>query len=86
MSIPPGLYGKTSLDGLAIDQYAQLGTDLLNCAVKAMFCKDEAEKEKLWTKFKEEDSPKYFGWVERALKENGTGYMVGSSVGNRGEE
>ena len=81
MSIPPGLYGKTSLDGLAIDQYAQLGADLLSCAYKAMFCPDEAEKKKLWTQFKEEDSPKFYGWFERALKENGTGYMVGSAVG-----
>ena len=30
--------------------------------------------------FKEEVSPKYFGWFERALKENGSGFMIGSAV------
>merc|ERR1711936_1004180 len=75
-----GLYGKSNLEQLAIDQYAQLAGDLLNGGVKAMICKDEKEKAELWKKFKEEDSPKYFAWFEKAIGDNGSGFMVGSSM------
>jgi len=75
-----GLYGKTNLECLAIDQYVQLCQDLLGCAVKAFLCKDESEKAELWTQFKETHAPKYMAWFERAINDNNTGFLVGSSL------
>jgi len=75
-----GLYGKTNLDGLAIDQYVQLCQDLINCAVKAFREKDQDKKDEIWKNFKDEDSPKYFGYFEKALAESKSGYLVGNSL------
>merc|ERR1711963_178496 len=75
-----GLYGSSNLDGLQIDQYMQLLGDLINCCVKAMREKDEAEKAKLWEAVKAEDSPKFFAFFEKALADNKTGFMVGNKL------
>merc|ERR1712110_294089 len=73
-------FGQVPVLTVGGKQYAQLAGDLLNCGVKAMICKDEKEKAELWKKFKEEDSPKYFAWFEKAIGDNGSGFMVGSSM------
>merc|ERR1711874_391096 len=75
-----GLYGKTNLDGLAIDQYVQLIQDLVAVAVKGFMEKDEAKKAEIWKTFKETDSPKYVGFFEKGLKDNGTGFLVGNQL------
>jgi len=75
-----GLYGKTNLDGLAIDMYVQLCYDFINFAVKAIREKDEAKKAEIWKAFQEEESPKYFAWFEKALTDNGSGYLVGKQL------
>merc|ERR1712098_425273 len=47
---------------------------------KAMREKDEAEKAKLWEAVKNEDSPKFFAYFEKALAANKTGFLVGSKL------
>lgn len=74
-----GVYGKTNLDGLVIDQVLQLIQDLINIAVKFFFEKDETKKAELEKSFLETDCPKFFGFFENMLKESGTGYFVGES-------
>ncbi|XP_012944480.1 glutathione S-transferase 1 [Aplysia californica] len=75
-----GFYGKTNLDGLAIDQYVQLLPDVLQTAVKAFMEKDEAKKAEIWKTFKETDCPKFLGFYEEGLKQNGTGFLVGNQL------
>ncbi|KAH9508180.1 Glutathione S-transferase 1 [Bulinus truncatus] len=74
------LYGKTNLDGLKIDQVVQLCTDFQNAGSKAYYEKDEAKKAELLKNLKEVEAPKYLGFFEKLLKENGSGYFVGSSL------
>ncbi|XP_012945528.1 glutathione S-transferase [Aplysia californica] len=45
-----------------------------------MFEKDEKKKEELMAAFKDTESPRFFGYFEKMLKENGTGYFVGSKL------
>ena len=42
-----------------------------------LFCHFQAE---LWKEFKETHAPKYMTWFEKAVDENKTGFLVGSSV------
>jgi len=75
-----GFYGKTNMDGFVIDQVLQLIQDLIQIAVKFYFEKDEAKKSELSKQFKETDAPRFFGFFENMLKENGTGFFVGSDI------
>ncbi|BFZ09086.1 hypothetical protein BsWGS_12125 [Bradybaena similaris] len=75
-----GLYGKSNLDGLQIDQVIQLAADFFNALVQSFREKDEAKKEELQKKFKEVEVPKYLGFLEKLLTESGTGYFVGNSL------
>jgi len=75
-----GLYGKTNLDSLKIDQIIQLTVDFINIGGKALFEKDEAKKAELFKNFKEVEAPKFLGFFEKLLKESGTGYFVGNSL------
>nr|KAG5698211.1 hypothetical protein BaRGS_030574 [Batillaria attramentaria] len=76
-----GLYGKTNLDGLRIDEVHGLWEDQMQNIVKYRWTKDETEKAEFLRKALEEDLPKYFGFYEKMLKDNGgSGYLVGNSV------
>ncbi|GFN73806.1 glutathione s-transferase [Plakobranchus ocellatus] len=75
-----GLYGKTSLDALEIDQIVCLIQDFLNATLKAKREEDETKKADLLKKYVEEEVPKYLGFLEGLLKKNGTGYFVGSGT------
>ncbi|XP_055883168.1 probable glutathione S-transferase 6 [Biomphalaria glabrata] len=74
------LYGKTNLDGLKIDQVVQLCVDFQNSASKVFFEKDENKKAEGLKNLREVEVPKYLGFFEKLLKENGSGYFVGSSL------
>ena len=74
-----GLYGKTNLDGLAIDQYVQLVGDVFMAAVKVRDVED-AKKPEFLKDFKEVQCPKFYAFFEKALSENKSGYMVGDSL------
>nr|KAG5697490.1 hypothetical protein BaRGS_029381 [Batillaria attramentaria] len=76
-----GLYGKTNADGLRIEEVHGLFEDQLQNFAKYRSCKDDAQKAELLKKILEEDAPRFFGFYERMLKENGgTGYLVGKAV------
>ncbi|BFZ04971.1 hypothetical protein BsWGS_08010 [Bradybaena similaris] len=74
------LYGKSNLDGLKIDQVAQLNEDLIQEVVKVFREQDEAKKAEIEKKLKEEVAPKFFGFYEKLLKENNGKHFVGDSV------
>ncbi|XP_012945673.1 probable glutathione S-transferase 6 [Aplysia californica] len=75
-----GFYGKNNLEQLAIDQVVQLVQDFISGIVKVVREPDPAKKGELLKEFCAEDAPKYFAMFERLLKDNGTGYFVGSSL------
>ncbi|KAK0041640.1 glutathione S-transferase 7 [Biomphalaria pfeifferi] len=75
-----GLYGKSNLDALQIDQVVQLGVDFKTAATKLFYEKDEKKKEEILKSLKEVEVPKYLGFFEKLLKENKTGYFVGNSL------
>nr|KAG5698212.1 hypothetical protein BaRGS_030575 [Batillaria attramentaria] len=76
-----GLYGKTNLDGLRIDEVHGLWEDQMPNIFKYRWIKDETKKAECLKKALEEDLPKYFGIYENMLKDNGgSGYLVGNSV------
>ncbi|GFO21757.1 glutathione s-transferase [Plakobranchus ocellatus] len=77
---PICLYGKTNLDAFEIDQVVCLIADFMSATVKAFMEKDEAKKEELMKKYTEEDVPKYVGFLEGLLKNNGSGFFVGAAV------
>ncbi|KAK7485113.1 hypothetical protein BaRGS_00023653 [Batillaria attramentaria] len=68
-TVKPSLYGKTNLDGLRIDEVHGLWEDQMQNIAEFL------------RKALEEDLPKYFGFYEKMLKDNGgSGYLVGNSV------
>ncbi|XP_005106680.2 glutathione S-transferase 1 [Aplysia californica] len=75
-----GFYGSSNTDGLVIDGVLQSIQDIMQIAVKFMFEKDEGKKQELATAFKDTETPRFFGYYEALLKENGTGYFVGSKL------
>ncbi|KAI8798287.1 glutathione S-transferase 7 [Biomphalaria glabrata] len=75
-----GFYGKTNLDGLQIDQVIQLGVDFWNAATKYFMESDAKKKEELLKNLKDVETPKYLTFFEKLLKDNKTGYFVGSGL------
>ncbi|GFS07229.1 glutathione S-transferase [Elysia marginata] len=75
-----GLYGKTSMESFQIDQVVCLVNDFIAATVKIMHEKDEAKKAELTKTYKEQECPKYLGFLENLLKKNETGYFVGSEA------
>jgi len=75
-----GLYGKTNVDGVMIDQVVGLLQDFFQAAIKFFFEKDEAKKAELKQNFQEKECPKFYGNFETMLKNNGTGFFVGSEM------
>ncbi|KAK7102161.1 glutathione S-transferase-like [Littorina saxatilis] len=76
-----GLYGKSNLEALRIDEVEGLVGDLIQTMVKARFEQDEAKKAELEKKLATEDLPKFLGLFEKLLKDNGSkGFFVGNSV------
>nr|KAG5697494.1 hypothetical protein BaRGS_029385 [Batillaria attramentaria] len=77
-----GYYGKTNLDGLRIDEVVQLSEDLKDKLIDVLFReKDEVKKAVALQNLKDEVFPKYLGFCESLLKQNGgSGFFVGNSL------
>ncbi|PVD25264.1 hypothetical protein C0Q70_15762 [Pomacea canaliculata] len=76
-----GLYGKTDVQNLRVDEAVALSGDFINIIYNAKSAKDDLKKEELNTKLFEVDAPKFLGYFQTMLKENGdTGYLVGDSL------
>nr|KAG5697493.1 hypothetical protein BaRGS_029384 [Batillaria attramentaria] len=76
-----GYYGKTNLDGLRIDEVVQLSEDLKIKMVDWYLEEDEAKKAEAQQKLKDELFPKFLGFFESLLNQNGgNGFFVGNSV------
>nr|KAG5712475.1 hypothetical protein BaRGS_011449 [Batillaria attramentaria] len=75
-----GLYGKTNLDALRVDEVVQLYQDLLRAIMTGHFEQDETKKAELDKKLVEEDLPKFFGFFQKLVQENGTGVFVGNEL------
>ncbi|GFR86152.1 glutathione S-transferase [Elysia marginata] len=74
-----GLYGKSNLDGLMIDQVVDLKEDLLQEEAKTMFGTDESKAEAA-KKLPESIYPRIFKILTHCLKQNGAGYLVGNEL------
>ncbi|CAG5129351.1 unnamed protein product [Candidula unifasciata] len=74
------LYGKSNLDGLIIDQVAQLTEDFIQEIVKVIRAADPETKAANQKKVQEEAAPKFWGFYEKLLKESSGQYFVGDEV------
>jgi len=75
------LYGKTNLDMMRIEEVVGAVNDMFKNLVTTRFPKDDADKAQAIKKVTEEDLPKFYGFYEKWLKENGsTGFFVGNSL------
>lgn len=75
-----GLYGQTNVESLAIDQVVQLSADFGTALSRTHRERDEAKKAELLKNVKEVEVPKFLAFFEKLLRENGTGFFVGSSL------
>nr|KAG5697495.1 hypothetical protein BaRGS_029386 [Batillaria attramentaria] len=66
-----GLYGRTNLDGLRIDEVVQLSEDLRPPFRAWRMEKDETKKAELAQKLKDETFAKFLGFFENLLIDNG---------------
>lgn len=74
------LYGKTNRDALRIDTISNLTEDLIQAFAKSFREQDPVKKEEILKEVKSETGPRFLGYFEKLLKENGTGYFVGDSI------
>eukprot|EP00301_Raphidiophrys_heterophryoidea_P021325 c5792_g1_i1.p1 GENE.c5792_g1_i1~~c5792_g1_i1.p1 ORF type:complete len:264 (+),score=78.99 c5792_g1_i1:30-794(+) len=84
-----GLYPESPLLALAVDEILELTQDLWSALLPSLLVntnsaltqEQKAEMiKKLRTQFAIEELPKTFGFYERQLKNNNTGFFVGNSV------
>jgi len=77
-----GFMGKTNQDAARILEVIGLWEDqLVGGYAKHKFAKTPADKAEFRKKFLETDGPKYFGFFEKFLADNGnTGFIVGKSL------
>nr|KAG5699875.1 hypothetical protein BaRGS_034649 [Batillaria attramentaria] len=75
-----GLYGKSNVDALRIDEVVQLHGDVMQVLIKGFTEQDETKKAELGKKLVEEELPKFFGFFQKLLRENGTGVFVGKEL------
>ncbi|XP_035827371.1 glutathione S-transferase 1 [Aplysia californica] len=75
-----GLYGKSNMEAFSIDQVLQLIQDLVPLAGKILHEADPAKKLEHVQNLKEKESPRVFGYIEKMLEKNGTGYLVGNEL------
>lgn len=75
-----GLCGKDSFEQALVDQYMELASDLFKDIVKWFFEKDEDKKKELKANLDEVLFPKFCGYFQKALEENGGEYLVGKSL------
>jgi len=76
-----GLAGKTNLDSIRSLEITNLKEDFIRAFAKQYFEKDDKVKEELKKKIIDEDIPKFLGFFEKRLKENGCkGFFIGSAL------
>lgn len=75
-----GFYGQSNLDGLKIDMISQLVYEWRVNAAKLLFGGDASNKEEVDKILTEQEAPRYLGYLEKLLKENGSKFMVGESI------
>ncbi|PVD21608.1 hypothetical protein C0Q70_17407 [Pomacea canaliculata] len=75
-----GLYGASNLEAFRIDEVAGLVQDLFTCLIPVFIEKDPAKKEELRAAMVKNDAPRFFGFFQKFLQENGTGYLVGNKL------
>ncbi|RUS87281.1 hypothetical protein EGW08_004961 [Elysia chlorotica] len=74
------LIGKTDVDALYVDQILTQSDELRTKQIKIKFNKDEAEKATLAKAYAEEQLPQFLGNMEKRLKDNKTGFFIGSAI------
>lgn len=72
-----GLYGKSNLDALLIDQFAHLTGDFAQDAVAAFRESDKENKAEALRKVKEDIAPRYLGYVDKMVQENSGRHILG---------
>ncbi|XP_076469089.1 glutathione S-transferase-like [Babylonia areolata] len=76
-----GLYGRSNLDALRIDEVVCLCQDFMDVMIKARFEKDEAKKAELVKALAEEAMPKFLGFFQTLLQDNkNSDFFVGTTV------
>ncbi|CAG5117597.1 unnamed protein product [Candidula unifasciata] len=76
-----GLYGRTNLEGLQIDQAMHLMEDFIQeYGSRYFFVTDEAKKAEGAKQMREEITPRFMGYFEKLLQDNATGYLAGDRV------
>ncbi|BFZ15731.1 hypothetical protein BsWGS_18770 [Bradybaena similaris] len=75
-----GFYGQSNTESLLIDQLMNLLEDFTNVCVPIVEIEDEEKQKKEIARVKADVSPRYLGYLERLLKENGTGYFAGNRL------
>lgn len=75
-----GFYGQSNIESLLIDQLMNLLEDFTNVCVPVVEIEDEEKLKKEIARIKADVSPRYLGYLERLLKENGTGYFAGNRL------
>jgi len=75
-------YGANDLEAARIDAYVDLVNDIypkIRPIIMAMFQKNNDLKQEEWAKVRD-DVVKQLGYLEDALKNNGSGWLVGKSI------
>nr|KAG5699308.1 hypothetical protein BaRGS_004245 [Batillaria attramentaria] len=76
-----GLAGKTSEDAMRVTEVCSLIADLMTNMGKTQFETDEAKKAELQKQLVTETIPRFMGYFEKLLKENGSsGFFIGSAL------
>ncbi|KAL3861386.1 hypothetical protein ACJMK2_007421 [Sinanodonta woodiana] len=75
-----GFAGSSNWESAQIDQVVDLVEDVKKETVKAGHEKDADKKKELEQKLQDEVFPKFIGFFEKLLKDNGGQYFVGSSL------
>ncbi|XP_012945940.1 probable glutathione S-transferase 7 [Aplysia californica] len=75
-----GYYGKSDIECLQIDQLLDLYSDYLDISKHLFFEADKDKKAEMLKTLKGPDTQRYFGYFERLLKQNGTGFFVGKEL------
>ncbi|KAH3777541.1 probable glutathione S-transferase 7 [Dreissena polymorpha] len=75
-----GLAGKNSWEEALCDQTLELISDLRQEFVKYFFEKDEEKKKEAGKNLNDVVYPKFFGYFEKQLDNNGGKYLVGSEL------
>ncbi|CAL1547973.1 unnamed protein product [Lymnaea stagnalis] len=73
-------YGKNNLEGLKIDIVGNLTEDLIQSFARSFREQDPVKKEEILKEIKKEVGPRFLGYFEKILKDNGTGFVVGDRV------